>query len=216
MGEIRGFFPVNRKRKVLGTIPVTLNLKEGTMKVREDKMELKPIEEMSGDEILLELADRLKLKNAQSISRGALEYFRENDIGTENLKTSEPEWKMERIWPHEKPIDYSWVFCNGQRMMFFPKRGRGGQLVGECGSLIATCDHGYSWRYLTEPLTWKNVERDGNPSEAGWYEIPPNGPYRRFRYWEGKFWNLHMGGEMCGDPTDYCPIAPAPKFEEAE
>lgn len=228
--EIRGSFPVNRKRKVLGTIPVTLNLKEGTMKVgefldkdslrvgprQEEKMELKPIDKMDDSDCKKECFDRMGLEYG-NIWPNVLKHLRENDIGTENLKPPEPEWKRWRKWPACVPNDFSGIemrIASSGLVVdgFFIPYGNH-NFHGPYGSYQS--DAISEWRYLEEPPRWKVVTRDGNPSEAGWYEILPNGPYRRFRYWEGKFWNLHMGGEMCGDPIAYHPIAPAPKFKES-
>lgn len=254
MTDDGGIFPKSRKRRTLGTIPVTLNLKEDAMKVgefldkdslkvtrkealaisrqtlkraeqerMEDRMELKPLNKMTLDEIKQEINVRTGLWQGQKYQE-SLSILRERHIGDENLKPPEPDWKRWRKWPDEKPIPFThveWELKSPQcaetgiyipfESVALPFRKGLGRGVGS-----GVC----CWRYLKEPPCceepprWKNVERDGNPSEAGWYEVPPNMGYRRFRYWDGACWNLYWGGSICCNPTDYCEVAPAPKFED--
>lgn len=179
-------------------------------------MELKPLNEMTERELKDEVKRRTDCGVEFSLAQVLLR-LRENDIGTENLTPPEPEWKRWRKWPEEKPVDRSRVIVCRMPHNDVPF---GGEYVASAKAVIGPKGVSFdmlgkerTWRYLTEPPCWKVVTRDGNPSEAGWYEILPNEPYRRFRYWEGKVWNLCMGGPICGDPIAYCPIAPAPKFE---
>lgn len=185
-------------------------------------MELKPIEKMDDLACKEEVISRLGGSSDMMTYdwQTLLRLIRENDIGTENLTPPEPEWKRWRKWPEEKPIPFArveWELkspqCaeNGIYIPFesaaLPFRKGLGRGVGP-----GVC----CWRYLTEPPRWKNIERDGEPSEVGWYETKERhqpAKIRRFRFWDGVSWRMIAEPDspyIVDDIIAYHPIAPAP------
>lgn len=179
---------------------------------QEETMELKPIAEMEIEDVCNETRLRLGIPGGPVwFDRAVLDALRAQDIGTSNLNPPEPEWKRERVWPDEVPVEKGHVELDVAGD-YYPAIFVDNRFCILDGSTV----HGMAkrkWRYLTEPLTWKNVERDGNPSEGGWYWGRCH--FAEIVYWDGEYWRFSKHGAVrIHWVTDYCPIAPAPPYEE--